>query len=57
MITGNDNVKASVGFKAFGLRTEGSCTDSMGLLGFCGEVGGARVCVCVCVNVCIRADS
>lgn len=34
MITGDDNVKASAGFKAFGLRTEGSCTDSTGLLVF-----------------------
>lgn len=31
MITGDDNVKASAGFKAFGMRTEGSCTDSTGL--------------------------
>lgn len=34
MITGSDNEKASAGFKAFGLRTEGSCMDFTGLLGF-----------------------
>lgn len=34
VITGNDNQKASVGFKAFGLRTEGSSTDFTGLLFF-----------------------
>lgn len=59
MITGNDNQKASVGFKAFGWRTEGSCTDFTGLLGFV-ERKGKRVCgvfVCVWVNVCGRADS
>lgn len=55
MITGNDNQKASVGFKAFGLRTEGSCTDFTGLLGFV-ESYGKRLCVragvCLCTLVC-----
>lgn len=48
MVTGNDNEKASVGFKAFGLRTEGSCMDFPGLQ--CVR-GSQCVCVCVCVNV------
>lgn len=54
MITGSDNEKASVGFKAFGLRTEGSCADFAGLVGFCREVGRACMCfvfVCVWVRV------
>lgn len=60
MITGSDNEKASVGFKAFGLRTEGSCADFAGLVGFCREVGRACVCfvfVCVWVHVCGWAES
>lgn len=45
--------KASVGFKAFGSRTKGSCTDFTGLLGFVEEVGEACVYVCLCVGKCV----
>lgn len=51
MITGIDNEKASVGFKAFGRRTEGSCTDFTGLLGFVERQGKRLVCVLMCVCV------
>ena len=43
MITGSDNEKASVDFKAFGFRTEGSCMDFTGNPELC-------VCVWVCVS-------
>lgn len=49
MVTGSDNKKASVGFKAFGLRTEGSRMD---LLDGCVEQRGrGKLCVVVCVCV------
>lgn len=44
MVTGSDHQKASVGFKAFGLRTEASCMD---LLDSC------VLWVCVCVGACV----
>lgn len=55
MVTGGDKQKASVGFKAFGLRTEGSCMD---LLDGCAlQRGRGKLCVCVwalsvCLGVC-----
>lgn len=54
MITGSDNEKASVDFKAFGFRTEGSCMDFTGNPELCVCVG-VRVCfLCVCVWVNVR---
>lgn len=53
MITGSDNQKASVGFKAFGLRTEGSCMDLLDCCVLQRGRGKLRLCVCVCI--CVRA--
>lgn len=51
MVTGSANQKASVGFKAFGLRTEGSCMD---LLDGCVlQRSRGKLCMCVCVWVCV----
>lgn len=44
MVTGSDNQKASVGFKAFGLRTEGSYMDL--LAGCASQRGRGKLCVC-----------
>lgn len=50
MITGSDKQKASVGCKAFGLRTEGSCMD---LLDCCVLQRGGGKAVCACVSGCV----
>lgn len=51
MVTGSANQKASVGFKAFGLRTEGSCMD---LLDGCVlQRSRGKLCMCVCVSGCV----